>query len=441
MKTIVIGGVAAGMSAASKLKRLNEDVTIHVYEKGEDISYGGCGMPYYLSDVIPEESSLIARTKDQFEKKGIHVFLNHEATKVDPKTKTVTIINHQTNKIIKDRYDDLVIATGTKPNRTNIPGSDEANLFVLNNLEDARKIKSSLDGVKDVAIIGGGYIGLEIAENMRHLGINVHIIELAKQLLIVYDKPFGQKAKDILEDMGVNIHLNEQLKSYEKEGKKTIIKTNQRQLSVDMVIESIGVRPNTDFLKDTDIDMLDNGAIITDKHMKTSIDHIYAGGDCVAYDHLITQQKAFVPLGTHANKSGRVIAENIGGIKSTFPGIIGSNIIKVGDYAIAKTGVGMNEVERFDLNYDYVDIKAKNQSGYYPGAEPIHIRLVYEKDTLVIKGAQLYGKKGVSDRINIMALAILQKMTAHDFSQSDFAYAPPFSPVWDPLLVAANQIK
>jgi NADPH-dependent 2,4-dienoyl-CoA reductase/sulfur reductase-like enzyme len=175
--------------------------------------------------------------------------------------------------------------------------------------------------------------------------------------------------------------------------------------------------------------------------METNLKDIYAAGDCVAYDHLITGQKSFVPLGTHANKTGRIIAENIAGHPSEFKGIIGSNIIKVDDYAFAKTGVGIDEAKRLNLNYDYVDIKAKNQSGYYPGAEPIFVRLVYDKETKVIKGAQLYGKKGVSDRINIMALAILNQVTADDFAQSDFAYAPPFSPVWDPLLIAANQIK
>jgi NADPH-dependent 2,4-dienoyl-CoA reductase/sulfur reductase-like enzyme len=441
MKTIIIGGVAAGMSAASKLRRLDENAEIIVYEKGHDLSYGGCGMPYFLGDLIKDENKLIARTKDQFESKGIQVFTGHEVIALNSKGKSIKVKNLENQETFDDHYDKLVIATGTKANRTNVPGSDEIDVFVLNQLEDARQIKQAMDGVLEIAIIGGGYIGLEIAENFAHLGVKVHIIEMAKHLLVVYDRDVAKKAQETLENIGVNIYLEEGLDSYQKDKGRIQVKTNKRTIHVDMVIESIGVRPNTGFLKDSGIEMLKNGAIITNAHMQTNIEDIYAAGDCVAYDHIITGQKSFVPLGTHANKTGRIIAENIAGQPSEFKGIIGSNIIKVDDYAFAKTGVGIDEAKRLNLNYDYVDIKAKNQSGYYPGAEPIFVRLVYDKETKVIKGAQLYGKKGVSDRINIMALAILNQVTAEDFAQSDFAYAPPFSPVWDPLLIAANQIK
>lgn len=441
MKTIIIGGVAAGMSAAAKLRRLDKQAIIHVYEMGQDLSYGGCGMPYYLGDIIKDEKKLIARSKEEFEKNNIRVFTNHEVTKVIPASKTIEVLDHLTNKMVNDRYDKLVIATGTKANRTHIEGSDDIDVFVLNQLNDARQIKTAMEGIKEVAIIGGGYIGLEIAENFIHKGIKVHIIERAKQLLTVYDKEIADKAQKILESMGVWIYLDESLISYKKDKKQTIIQTDKRKISVDMVIESIGVRPATDFLKDTGMDMLKNGAIVTNNKQETSIDSIYAGGDCVAYDHLISKEKVFVPLGTHANKTGRIIAENIAGKDMTFNGIVGSNVIKVGTYTFAKTGLGIDEAKRLNLNYDYVDINAKNKSAYYPGAKNIFVRFVYDKDNGVLKGAQIVGEEGVSDRINIMALAITQGLTAEYFSQLDLAYAPPFSPVWDPLLVAANQIK
>ncbi|MGE4572651.1 MAG: FAD-dependent oxidoreductase, partial [Candidatus Izemoplasmatales bacterium] len=262
MKTIIIGGVAAGMSAASKLRRLNPKMTITVYEMGEDLSYGGCGMPYFLGDVIKDENKLLARNKDDFEKQNIQVYLNHEVTHLDYKHQSIEIFDRENKKTIKDQFDYLVIATGTKANRTNIPGSKEVNPYVLNTLEDARKIKANMKDVKEVAIIGGGYIGLEIAENFAHLGIKVHIIERAKQLLIVYDTFVAQKAKEILEKEKIQIYLDEALESYQKDNQKTIIKTNKRTLSVDMVIEAIGVRPNTEFLKDSGIEMLKNGAII-----------------------------------------------------------------------------------------------------------------------------------------------------------------------------------
>lgn len=441
MKVIIIGGVAAGMSAASKLKRLKKDTIIHVYEKSSDISYGGCGMPYFLSDVISDDQKLVARTKDAFEKKDIHVFKNHEVVDIDPKEQTVKIIDLEHKKTIVDSYDKCLIATGTSARRTNVPGSEDIDVFVLSQLEDARQIKKNLQGVKSVAVIGGGYIGLEIAENLNLLGLEVHIIELADQLLINYDKEVAEAAKKIMTDIGVQIHLNERLSSYEVIDGKTIVNTDKHHYPVDMVIEAIGVKPNTEFLKELNIEMLSNGAIVTNKKMETSIKNIYAAGDCVAYDHLITREKAFVPLGTHANKTGRIVGENMAGMNTKFKGIIGSNIIKVHDYAFAKTGVSLKESEKYDLGYHFIEINAHNQSGYYPGVENIYVRLIYDPKTTEIKGAQLYGKKGVSDRINIMALAISQKMTASEFAQSDFAYAPPFSPVWDPLLVAANQIK
>lgn len=441
MKVVIIGGVAAGMSAASKLKRLNKDAVIHVYEKSNDISYGGCGMPYFLSDIIENEDQLVARNKDAFEKKGIQVFLKHEVIDVDVEKQFVKIKNLDTGSLFDEHYDKLVIATGTSANRSNVKGSNDANLFVLNQLEDARLIKNQLDNIKDVAIIGGGYIGLEIAENLKRLNINVIVIELSEQLLITYDRTLADKAKEILENLGIQILLNERLIAYKKDKGKTIIVTNKREIKVDMVIESIGVRPNTTFLKNTGMDMLKNGAIITNNKMETSISNIYAAGDCVAYDHLITQKKAFVPLGTHANKTGRIVGENIAGLNKTFNGIIGSNIIKVHDYAFAKTGLGIQEAQIHGLDFDFVEITAKNQSGYYPGAEKIYVRLIFDPKTSIIKGAEMFGKKGVEGRINTMALAITMGMDAQTFAQSDFAYAPPFSPVWDPLLVAANQIK
>ncbi|MCF7924797.1 MAG: CoA-disulfide reductase [Candidatus Izimaplasma sp.] len=441
MKTIIIGGVAAGMSAASKLRRLDNNAQILVYEKGTDLSYGACGMPYYLGNIIQDESKLIARYKEDFEKKNIQVFTNHEVIKVNPKTKTIEIKNLLTNEIITDKYDKLVIAVGTKANRTNIKGTDKANIQVLNQLSDARILKPAINIAESITIIGGGYIGLEIAENLAHLGKNVDIIERLDQLIPVYDKFIAKKAQIALETIGVNIHLQENLLEYLVKDNKISIKTNKREYQTDLVIEAIGVRPNTEFLNNIGLDMLKNGAIVVNDKMETSIKDIYAGGDCVAYHHLITGKEAFVPLGTHANKSGRVIAENIAGNKETFDGIVGSNIIKVDKLAIAKTGLGIEESKKFDYNYDYVDVTAKNQSGYYPGAKEIFIRIVFDPKTGVLKGAQLVGEKGVSDRINIMALAISKGLTAKEFSGLDLAYAPPFSPVWDPLQIATNQIK
>lgn len=441
MKTIIIGGVAAGMTAAAKLKRLKPDHQIHVYEMGEDLSYSGCGMPYFLGDIVTDESKLIARYRDDFEKLGIHVFLAHQVIQVVPESKEIIIKNLKDDSTFIDQYDSLIIATGTTAIRTNALGSDVANLYVLNQLPDMRRIKEEVKSGKKVAIIGGGYIGVEVAENLAHKGLEVHIIQRGNQLLGVYDFDIAEKAKVALNEQGIQIHLEENLKSYSKKRDKTIVTTDKGSYEVDFVIESIGVKPNTAFLNLIGLKMLSNGAILTNEYGETSLNNIYAAGDCVAYYHQIKKENVYVPLGTHANKTGRVVAENIAGNSLSFPGIVGSNIIKVANLAFAKTGLGIDEARALKLDYDFVDITTKHQTSYYPGATNLFIRVVYEKNSSVLKGAQLVGEKGVSDRINIMALAITKNMTAQEFSQLDFAYAPPFSPVWDPLLVATNQIK
>jgi len=441
MKTIIIGGVAAGMTAAAKLRRLDKNADITVYEKGTDLSYSGCGMPYYLSDIVTDESSLVARYKEDFEKNNIHVLLNHEVISVNEKDKTIKVVDLINQQELSDHYDKLLIATGTKARRTNVPGSELVNPYVLNQLSDARLIKPLIENAKTVAIIGGGYIGLEVAENFAHKGIKVHVIQLSNQILGVFDKDISSMAQKALENKGVSIHLLEQLSSYEKIENKTIVHTDKSNYEVDFVIEAIGVIPNTAFLKETGIKMLRNGAIAVNGRCETSIDDIYAAGDCASYHHLIKDELVYVPLGTHANKTGRIVAENIAGNKESFNGIVGSSIIKIVDLGLAKTGLGIDEAKRLNLDYDYVDVTAKNQTGYYPGAKDIFMRIVYEKTTGILKGAQLVGEKGISDRINIMALAITKSLTAKELSQLDFAYAPPFSPVWDPLQVATNQIK
>ncbi len=441
MKTVIIGGVAAGMSAAAKLRRLDHNATIHVFEKGTDLSYSGCGMPYYLGDIIDDEDQLVARHIEDFEKDNIHVYLNHEVVEVHPDIKTITAINRLTNETIQETYDKLVIATGTKALRTNVRGSEIAKVFVLNQLSDARELKHALEEVESVAIIGGGYIGVEVAENLIHKGIRVHLIEQTGQLLPNYDFEIAEKAKSALIEIGVEVHVNETVKFYELYGLKTRVHTENNQYEVDLIIESIGVKPNTKFLENTGIKMLPNGAIVVNGYMETSVKDIYAAGDCVAYYHLLKKENVFVPLGTHANKTGRIVAENIVGNNVSFSGIVGSNVLKVANLTFAKTGLGMDESKKLGLNYEYVEVLSKNQSGYFPGAKDIFVRVVFEPMTGILKGAEIVGEKGVSDRINIMALAITQGLTAKEFSQLDLAYSPPYSTVWDALQIATNQIK
>ncbi len=443
MRVIVIGGVAAGMSAASKLKRLNKDVDIIVYEKGQDLSYAACGMPYFLSDIIKDEDALIARTKDQFEKNGIRVEVMHEVTGVNPKTKQITGTNLKSNEPFQDSYDKLIIATGAKGIRLPIEGSDLAGIHTLNSLDDAKALKTALKKAenKTVAIIGGGYIGLEVAENLREMNKNVIVIEMLPRLLNVFNPFISEAALKCLKDHQVDVYLNETVKSYHGDKKVQHVKTDKGTYDVDLIIEAVGVKPNTSFLDETSIKRLKNGAIVVNDKMETSANDIYSAGDCVAYPHRLRSLPAHIPLGTHANKAGRVIAEQIAGNDERFNGVLGSSVLRVFDLEIAKTGLSTKEAENDNRNYDVVRVKSRDKADYYPGASPIDIEILYDKDSCKLLGVQMIGVTGVAQRINTAATAIHNNMTAKAYASIDFAYAPPFSPVYDPLHIAAMQVK
>jgi len=441
LKVVVIGGVAAGMSAASKLKRLNQAVDIVVFEKGADLSYGACGMPYYLSDMIKDDEALIAKHAKDFQAEGINVFLHHEVTKVNPGKKTVQVYDSKNSETFDEPYDKLIIGTGAHAIQLPIDGRDLKNIHVLNSLADARKLKPKLDDYESIAVIGAGFIGVEVAEQLIEMGKKVIVIERETQVMPQFDEDIAEIALHALEDAGISVALGETVKAYHGTDTVEAVETDHDTYAIDAVIEAIGVKPSTEFIKDTGIEMLKNGAIITNHKMETSIPDIYAAGDCASYYHRLTHKQVYVPLGTHANKAGRVIAEQIAGNHQTFHGVIGSTVIKILDLEMAKTGLTIKEAKREKLDLGYVDVKARNQAGYYPGAETITMRITYDKKTCKLMGAQMIGKKGVSSRINIMATAIMQGLTAEEFSNLDFAYAPPFSPVWDPLQIATNQIK
>lgn len=442
MKTLIIGGVAAGMSCASKLRRLDPNREIIVYERGHDLSYGACGMPYYLSDIIEDEKSLVARFKEEFEESGIKVMTGHEVTHLDAQHKTIEG-QKEDGSLFKDSYDQILIATGASGIHLDIKNHHLKGIYPLTSLQHAITLKKELQKVQTVVIIGAGYIGIEVAENLIEMGKTVHLIQRSNQVLSSYDKMYADMAEAALIKAGVMIHKEETVIGYTGEDHVQSVLTQTHEYPADCVIESVGVKPNTNFLKGSGLKMLDNGAIIVNDKGETSLTDVYAAGDCVAYPHLLLKTPQFIPLGTHANKLGRVVAERLAGDQNAhFKGVLGSNIIKVMDLTVTQTGLSMNDHARHpELNLDYVDIKAKDHAGYYPGAETIYLRLVYDQTTHVIKGAQMVGKKGVADRINILATIIDQGLTADQVSMLDFAYAPPFQPVWDPIHIAALQIK
>ena len=444
MDVKIIGGVAAGMSAAAKLKRLLKDeVEITVYEKGDDLSYGACGMPYFISDVIKDEASLIARDKAAFEEAGIHVQVFHEVLEINEKTKTLRIKDIKQEKIFETSYDKLIIASGARAIRLKVEGHQHAHIHTLTTLDAARDLKRKLKekSVQSVGVIGASFIGLEVVEALKELGKTVHLIERETRVMPKYDQAITDEIETHLKAHGINLHLGETLESYQANKTQLSIQTNKGSYDVDLVIEAIGVLPNTGFCGAA-FKKLKNGALIVDETLKTSVEDVYAAGDCVAYPHRLKNfEPAFVPLGTHANKAGRIIAHRLAGFNDTFAGILGSNQLKVLDLEVAMSGLSLQEANDAGYQAATQTIQAKNQAGYYPGAKTMVIKITYDQDTCQLLGAQMVGEKGVALRINTMAVALSQKLTAQEFSQLDLAYAPPFAPVWDPMQVATNQIK
>lgn len=443
MKVVIIGGVASGMSAASKLRRMDQDVEIVVYEKGGTLSYGACGLPYFISDENPDATLMLAKGKEDFEKMNIQCHLFCEVVKLDVKDKQLLVKNHQTGQIFMDKYDRLVIATGASPIIPPLPNVHLSNIKTLKSYEDGFVIKKILQdpAIKNVAIIGGGYIGVEMAEACRHLGKKTRLIELMPRVLTSFDPEFSQMAQQEMLRQEVSLHLGEKVLSFKGDTVVKSIVTDKSEYDVDFVLMSVGIRPTLDFLNDVPISRSKNGAIIIDREGKTNIQDIYAAGDCAEIYHMAKEENAYIPLGTTANKMGRIVGENLSGKHRKYIGALGSAAIKVFDMDFARTGLSEQEAAQLAIDVDSVMIKANNHAAYYPNPTPIWIKLLVDKKTKKILGAQGAGKQDVVLRIDMFAIAIQAKMTAEEVGFADLCYAPPFAGVWDVVSIAANAVK
>lgn len=440
---IVVGGDAAGMSAASKAKRVNPNLDVIVYEMGEYVSYSACSLPYYISGVTTSKEKLFSRTPEDFEKNDISVYLNHEVVSIDVKGKNVEVLNHSTMEKLTRPYDYLMFATGANSQVPPIPGVNLENVLTLKSIPNADQIRAVAlqDHIKEVVIVGGGYIGLELVETMLHLKKKVRIIQRPKQLMNVMDSEFGEIVREELEKHDVKVHTEETLTEILGEGKATGIKTNKGEYTADLVIVALGVKPATELLKDSGAEFLKNGALVVDGFSRTTVPDVYAGGDCSSIYHKIKKQNVFLPLGTNANKQGRIAGGHIAGEKQELKGVLGTSILKVLNLSIGLTGLTEREAKDLGLNYDAVLVKTSNHAGSYPGRKRITIKLVYEKDSLVLLGAQMAGEDGVAKRLDVFAVAIDQGMTTEELGFVDLSYAPPFATVWDAVQVAANAAK
>lgn len=444
---IVIGGTAAGLSAASKAKRNIKNLKITVFEKSGYVSYGACGLPYFLGDVIKEADDLISLTADQLRnERGIDTYIHHEVTKIDRENKTVNVVDLNTRETKVIAYTDLVIATGASPIIPKIKNINLNGVHFLRTVEDGINIKNNVQSgnIKNVAIIGGGFIGLEVAEELKNIGLNVNLIEAMPRLLPFLNENFSESVKETLTKNGVNVLLcTEVTEICGCDNKVTAIKTKGgKEINAELVIVSVGVKPNSDLAKDCDLELGFKGGIVVDEYLQTSDSSIWACGDCVQMYNTITKEPCYVPLGTTANKQGKIAGQNISckfDKKETFKGVLGSCTTKVFDLYIASTGLTIEQAEKYGYKPEAVSITKGDRASYYPGSENNHIYLVFDTSTGILLGAQAIGSNTITGRINLLIAAIFSKMTISQINELDLVYAPPVAPVYDPILIATAQ--
>lgn len=444
MRVIIIGGVAAGMSAAAKLKRMQPEYEVVVYEKTDVVSFGACGLPYFVGGFFDDVNNMIARPAEKFRESGIDLNIFHEVIDVDTEAKKLTVKNLTTGEEFVDTYDKLMIASGASSIIPPIKNVNIENVSTLKSMADGIKVKELMnkEEIKNVAIIGAGFIGLEAVEAAKKLGKNVVVFQLEDRIL---PQVFDKEVTDILEEEirkhDVDLRLEEIVGELVGETKVEKVITNKGEYDADLVIVATGVRPNTSFLKNTNINMLPNGAIIVDEFGKTSVEDVYSAGDCATIQNIVTGQDSYVPLATGANKLGRIVGENLAGANNTFQGSLGSSCIKVMDMEAASTGLTEIQAARLGIEVKTKFISDFNQTNYYPGRDKMYVKLVYDANTKVILGGQVAGYKDAVQRANVIAACVFGKLTTNQLGMLDLCYAPPFARTWDILNVAGNVCK
>ncbi|MCM3575615.1 CoA-disulfide reductase [Mesobacillus subterraneus] len=443
MKILIIGGDAAGMSAAMQMVRNSSGHEITVLEKGGVYSYGQCGLPYVISGKIESTDRLIARTQSTFkEKYGIDARVFHEVQKVDSENKMVSGINHSNGETFSLPYDRLLIATGVSPVIPKWEGVTLPGIFSLKTIPDAKAIMDYLDkDIKNVTVIGGGYIGLEMAESFAELGKKVTIIERNEQLAKIFDTDMAELIHEEAVKQGIVLKMGESVEAFGGSDHVESVKTDKGEYETDLVLVAVGVKPNTYFLEGTGIKTIGNGAIQVNAYMQTSVEDIYAAGDCATQYHRVKEKDDHVPLGTHANKQGQIAGLNMVDVHKTFKGIVGTSIIKFFDLTLGRTGLSEIEAKRLNIPCGSVTITANDIAGYYPDDKKMKLKLVYHKETHKVLGGQIIGENGVDKRTDVLATAIFHSMTTEELLDLDLAYAPPYNGVWDPIQQAARRVE
>jgi NADPH-dependent 2,4-dienoyl-CoA reductase/sulfur reductase-like enzyme len=439
-RLIVIGGVAAGMSAAAKAKRENRDLEVVVYERGPFISYAACGMPYLIAGDIADERELVVRTPEQMAKQGVEVHVRHKVRAVHAEGQSVTVRDLGTGGEFGQEYDKLVIATGARPVRPSLPGLDLEGVFALRSLESGLALRRFLSErePRRAVVLGGGYVGVEMAETFRRLGMEVTMIIRSGQVMRAsLDDDVRELVHAELLRHGVDV-VQSTLVALEGEGRLEAVATASERHACDLVLLGLGARPNVELAQAAGVALGATGAIATDAYMRTNLRDVYAAGDCAEALHLVTGEPAHIPLGSTANKQGRVAGTNAAGGKATFGGVVGTMVVRCFDLAVASTGLTAAKAQAAGFAVRETMIQARDISHYFPGAGDIHVKLVVDGESDRLLGGQIAGRRGVAKRVDVLATALHNRMTVAELQRLDLSYAPPFAPVWDPILVAAN---
>src|SRR3954463_4747357 len=443
-RVVVIGGDAAGGSAASQAKKRNPELDVVVFERGRATSYSACGIPYWISGAVDSESDLITRTPEQHRANGIDVRMCTEVVGIDLDRRVVRWRNTDTGEEGSERYDDLVYATGSVPTRPPVPGIDAAGVYGVQTLDDGVALRAELDSgrVQRVVVVGGGYIGLEIAEACRVRGLDVTVVDMSATPVGTFDPDIGSFIADAVRGEGGAVVFSDGAAGGDgrPDGRpRAVVTASGRELPADLVVLGLGVRPNVRLAEQSGIPLGTSGGIAVDTRMRTSVDGVWAVGDCVESVHRLSGQRVVVALGTHANKQGRVAGINIGGGYATFPGVIGTAITKVCDLEVARTGLSSAEAEAAGFQFVTASVDSTTKAGYFPGTRPIRVKMIAERRSGRLLGAQVVGREAAAKRIDTLAVCIWNEMGVDEVLSLDLSYAPPFSPVWDPVLITARK--
>ncbi|MEW2318990.1 FAD-dependent oxidoreductase [Streptomyces bauhiniae] len=445
-RLVVIGGDAAGMAAASQARRLRkpDELEIVAFERTHFTSYSACGIPYWVGGAVEDRDQLVARTPEEHRERHIDLRLRTEVTEIDVAGRQVRAHDLESGNEYLTSYDKLVIATGARPIRPDMPGADAAGVHGVQTLDDGQSLIDTLTRTEGrrAVVVGAGYIGVEMAEALLRRGFEVAVVNRGAEPMATLDPDMGRLVRRAMEGMGITMVDDTEVTGLRtgEDGRVRAVVTKDAEYPADVVVLGIGVEPVTDLAREAGLPLGAHGGLLTDLAMRVrGYEDIWAGGDCVEVLNLVSGQEQYIPLGTHANKHGQVIGTNVGGGYATFPGVVGTAVSKVCELEIARTGLRERDARRAGLQYEAVVIESTSRAGYYPDASPMTVKMIAERNTGRLLGVQIIGGEGAGKRVDIAAVALTAAMTVEQMTALDLGYAPPFSPVWDPVLVAARK--